>query len=157
MRKRKTKMTLAAVLLASAMAAGDATLHTVYEAEIVRIIDSDTQVAKVSLFPGLTQEVSIRTLGIDTPEKFRPNPKCKKLEKDFALAATAHVAKLIKPGDTIRVTDVDTGKYAGRVLGNVYFQSADGEWLSLSQELINRGFAYEYWGKTKKSWCDILG
>lgn len=161
MAKRKPKKTLAALLLASSAVigagVGDAALNTAYNAQVVRIVDSDTLVANITIFPGLTQKISIRSIAIDTAEKFRPNPNCKKLEKDFALEATAHVATLIKPGDTIRVTDVGLGKYAGRVVGNIFFKSADKQWLSLSQELINRGFAYEYWGKTKRSWCDILG
>lgn len=153
---KRTKTLAAIVLAAGVSVAGDASINTAYEGRVVRIIDSDNQEIRMSVFPGIEAVYSVRSLGIDTPEKFRPDPACKPQEKEFALEATRYVQSLIKPGDAVRVSNVGLGKYAGRVTGLLWFQSPDGDWLSLSQDLKNREFAYEYWGGTKQSWCKIL-
>jgi endonuclease YncB( thermonuclease family) len=44
---------------------------------------------------------------------------------------------------------MDWDKYGGRVLGDVLL---DGK--SLRAELISQGFAREYYGEAKQSWCN---
>lgn len=160
--RRPSKKSLAAILAAGVAVAGDHTLHTAYQGEVLRIIDSDTQEVRLTLLAamGMTLDVHVRALGIDTPEKSRRyTSKCSDdgaAEIAFAKQATAWVASVIPPGAKVRVTDVGLGKYAGRTLGNLLYEDAEGEWRSLSAELIDRGYAVEYWGKTKKSWCKTL-
>ena len=121
-----------------------------YRAEVVKVIDSDTVRTLVQIWPGQTVTVSVRVYGVDTPEKFRP--RCP-AEKTMAMKATAFVRGLIKPGDVIRLRAVQRGKYAGRVVAQVYIINANGDEVSLGQLLIDRGFARPYFGGHKSSWC----
>ena len=147
------KKKLAAAVAALSISVADAQLNTVYEGTVTRIIDADTQEAVISLFPGIQTTVSIRSLGIDTPEIRRPSKQCAVEEKALAIEAKSYVESIIPVGSKIRISNVGLGKYAGRVLGQIYFQS-DGEWLSLSQDLINREYAVKYQGGTKINWCE---
>ncbi len=121
-----------------------------YRAEVLKVVDSDTLRVAVDLWPGLVAPASVRIFGVDTPEKFRP--KCPQ-EKELALRATAFVEDLVHPGDVVWVTQVQFGKYAGRVVGKVFVSNADGERVSLGKLLIDRGFAKPYFGGHKSSWC----
>lgn len=160
---KRSKKTLAAVLAAGAstVIAADLAFNTAYEGEVLRIIDADTQEVRIMVLPALefSMVFDVRALGIDTPEKRRPDKSCHDggiKEKNLAIAASNYVGKLISPGSHIRITNVGLGKYAGRMLGNVWFQQGDDQWRSLSQDLIDRNFAVEYWGGTKQSWCSFV-
>lgn len=155
---RKAKKSLAAVLAAGAVvvSVGGVHLNSAYEGRVVRIIDADTQEITIDLVAGLSLVRSVRALGIDTPEKRRPDKSCSDGgigEKQLGEIASQYVSHILPIGSPVRITDISEGKFAGRVLGNVWFKSADGEWLSLSQDLINQGYAKEYWGGKKESWC----
>ena len=121
-----------------------------YRAEVVKVIDSDTIRARVHIWPGMTVETSVRLFGVDTPEKFRP--QCPQ-EKALAMKATAFVRELVRPGDMIRLRAVQNGKYAGRVVAQVYFTNVSGDEVRLGRMLIDHGFARPYFGGTKSSWC----
>ena len=121
-----------------------------YRAEVLKVVDSDTLRVAVDVWPGLVAPANVRLFGVDTPEKFRP--KCPQ-EKELALRATTFVKELVAPGDTVWITQVQFGKYAGRVVGKVFVSNADGERVNLGQLLIDRGFAKPYFGGHKSSWC----
>jgi endonuclease YncB( thermonuclease family) len=84
--------------------------------------------------------------GVDTPEKsFRA--KCPG-EASRGEAATAFTKQLINTSTKRQIVMMDWDKYGGRVLGDVLL---DGK--SLRQQLIANGFAREYYGEAKTSWC----
>ena len=119
-----------------------------YDAVITRVIDGDTVAfeAKWLLAP-LKPELSVRVFGVDTPEKgFRA--QCDK-EKVAGEAASAFTKKLIKEGKKFQIVLMGWDKYGGRVLGDVLI---DGK--SLRKQLIEKGFAREYYGDKKESWCN---
>jgi endonuclease YncB( thermonuclease family) len=95
----------------------------------------------------LKQELSIRVYGVDTPEKgFRA--KCPG-EDQRGQAATAFTKAQINAATTRQIVLIDWDKYGGRVLGDVLLNGQ-----SLRAMLIQQGYAREYYGEAKQSWCN---
>ncbi len=118
-----------------------------YEVVLTRVVDGDTVAFQANWLPDpLKKELSIRVFGVDTPEKsFRA--KCPS-EAARGEAATAFTKQLINASTKRQIILMDWDKYGGRVLGDVIL---DGK--SLRQQLIAQGFAREYYGEAKTSWC----
>lgn len=118
-----------------------------YDVEVLRVIDGDTIAFKADFLPApLKKELSIRVYGVDTPEKgFRA--KCPS-EDQRGQAATAFTKELINVAKKRQIVLYDWDKYGGRVLGDIVL---DG--YSLRALLISKGFAREYYGEAKQSWC----
>lgn len=118
-----------------------------YDVEILRVIDGDTVAFKAPFLPApLKPELSIRIYGVDTPEKgFRA--KCP-AENARGQAATAFTKQLVNNASKRQIVLYDWDKYGGRVLGDIVL---DG--YSLRALLISKGYAREYYGDAKKSWC----
>lgn len=119
-----------------------------YDAVITRVIDGDTVAFEAKWLPDpLKPELSIRVFGVDTPEKgFRAG--CPK-EAELGLKATEYTKKAVADAKDKKVVLMDWDKYGGRVLGDVIL---DG--VSLRYNLIKLGYAREYYGEAKQSWCD---
>jgi endonuclease YncB( thermonuclease family) len=119
-----------------------------YDANITRVIDGDTVAFEAPFLPEpLKKELSIRVFGVDTPEKgFRA--KCPQ-EDQRGQAATAFTKKMVAQAGKRQIILMDWDKYGGRVLGDVIL---DGK--SLRMMLITNGFAREYYGEAKQSWCN---
>ena len=119
-----------------------------YDVEVLRVIDGDTIAFKADFLPApLKKELSIRVYGVDTPEKgFRA--KCPS-EDQRGQAATAFTKELVTVAKKRQIILYDWDKYGGRVLGDIVL---DG--YSLRALLISKGFAREYYGEAKQSWCN---
>ena len=119
-----------------------------YDVEILRVVDGDTVAFKADFLPApLKKELSIRVYGVDTPEKgFRA--KCPS-EEQRGQAASAFTKELVTVAKKRQIVLYDWDKYGGRVLGDVIL---DG--YSLRSLLISKGFAREYYGEAKQSWCN---
>lgn len=107
--------------------------------------DGDTCYITVPSLPPELQKMSIRILGIDTPEI---RGECES-EKELAQQAKKLANKLFKEAKVIELKDIDWDKYGGRILANVYL---DGELYS--EKLISSGLAKPYFGDKKESWCE---
>jgi endonuclease YncB( thermonuclease family) len=107
--------------------------------------DGDTCYVTVPALPKELQSMSIRILGIDTPEI---RGECES-EKQLAKKARELANSLFKSAKVIEFKDIDWDKYGGRILANVYL---DGELYS--DKLIAAGLAKPYFGETKESWCE---
>lgn len=120
-----------------------------YNWKILKVVDGDTvQVEAKWVPPPISPKVSIRIYGVDTPEKgFRA--KCD-AENQRGLAASAFTKKVITESKTAQVLLMDWDKYGGRVLGDIILDNG----VSLRQLLIQNGFAREYYGDAKQSWCN---
>jgi len=119
-----------------------------YDAQILRVSDGDTIVIAAPFLPApLKPELAVRIYGVDTPEKgFRA--KCPQEDERGKLASkftTNLVAKSIKR----QVVLYDWDKFGGRVLGDIILDNQ-----SLRGLLIANGFAREYFGEAKQSWCN---
>lgn len=118
-----------------------------YDVVLTRIIDGDTVAFQANWLPDpLKKELSIRVFGVDTPEKGH-RAKCA-AENERGQAATAFTRNAINTSSRKQVLLMDWDKYGGRVLGDIIL---DGK--SLRMMLIERGFAREYYGDAKTSWC----
>ena len=114
--------------------------------KIISIYDGDTFRANIKSYPKIVgYKMSIRILGIDTPEI---RAKCEK-EKDLAQDAKKLTVSLLRGAKLIKLKNVKRGKYF-RILADVY---ADG--VSVADELIKNDFAVKYDGGTKIDWCKI--
>lgn len=120
----------------------------VYEFNIIRVIDGDTVVFQAPFLPPpLKKELAVRVYGVDTPEKGH-RAKCPK-ENERGQAASAFTKSKIQQAQKRQIVLMDWDKYGGRVLGDVIL---DGQ--SLRMMLIQNGFAREYYGEAKQSWCN---
>lgn len=119
-----------------------------YDAQIIRINDGDTVVIAAPFLPApLKPELAVRVYGVDTPEKgFRA--KCPQ-EDARGKAATEFTKNAIAATQKHQVTLYAWDKFGGRVLGDMVLNG-----VSLRAELIRNGFAREYYGEAKTSWCD---
>jgi len=119
-----------------------------YDANIVRVNDGDTVVIAAPFLPApLKPELAVRVYGVDTPEKgFRA--KCP-AEDQRGQAATAFTKNAIASTQKHQVILYGWDKFGGRVLGDMILNG-----VSLRAELIKNGFAREYYGEAKTSWCD---
>jgi endonuclease YncB( thermonuclease family) len=120
----------------------------IYNYKITRVLDGDTVAFEANFLPEpLKKELSIRVYGVDTPEKgFRA--KCES-ENTKGLAATEFTKKSIASAKKIEVAIANWDKFGGRVLGDIIM---DGQ--SLRSLLIKNGYAREYYGEAKQSWCN---
>jgi endonuclease YncB( thermonuclease family) len=119
-----------------------------YDAQIVRINDGDTVVIAAPFLPApLKPELAVRIFGVDTPEKgFRA--QCPQ-EDARGKAATEFTKNAVASSQKRQVILYGWDKFGGRVLGDIIL---DGH--SLRQGLIANGFAREYYGEAKTSWCN---
>lgn len=119
-----------------------------YDVVITRVIDGDTVAFQADFLPPpLKPELSIRVFGVDTPEKGH-RARCPS-EAARGAAATEFTKKAVAAAQQRQVVLIDWDKYGGRVLGDVILNGQ-----SLRQMLIQNGYAREYYGEAKTSWCN---
>jgi endonuclease YncB( thermonuclease family) len=119
-----------------------------YNYKITRVIDGDTVEFEAPFMPApLKPLLSIRVLGVDTPEKGH-RAQCDK-EAKAAIAASEFTKNAVKNAKSIQILLESHDKYGGRVLGDVIL---DGK--KLSEMLIANGHARPYQGEKKASWCN---
>ena len=118
-----------------------------YDAQIVRVSDGDTIVISAPFLPApLKPELAVRIYGVDTPEKgFRA--KCAS-EDQRGQAASAFTKNAVAQSQKRQVVLYGWDKFGGRVLGDILLNGQ-----SLRMMLIQNGFAREYFGEAKTSWC----
>jgi endonuclease YncB( thermonuclease family) len=120
----------------------------VYDANITRVIDGDTVAFEAAWLPDpLKKELSIRVFGVDTPEKGH-RAQCPS-EAQRGEAATKFTKDMVAASQKRQVVLMAWDKYGGRVLGDVILNGQ-----SLRAMLISKGYAREYYGEAKTSWCN---
>ena len=116
--------------------------------EITRVIDGDTVEIAVDFLPSpLPPKLSIRVMGIDTPEK-APRAQCD-AEAELAKKASAFTKNAVANALEVDIKILKWDKYGGRVLGEVYLDHQ-----SLAESLVSAGLARHYEGDAKQSWCE---
>ena len=143
------KKLLALLLLVPALAFAQKTPQGVmYDAQILRVSDGDTVVIAAPFLPQpLKPELAVRIYGVDTPEKgFRA--QCPS-EDQRGQAASAFTKNLVQTSQQRQVVLYGWDKFGGRVLGDIILNGQ-----SLRSQLIANGFAREYYGDAKQSWCN---
>ncbi len=118
-----------------------------YDAQILRVSDGDTIVISAPFLPRpLKPELAVRIYGVDTPEKGHRS-QCPS-EAQRGEAASAFTKQAVASTQKHQVTLYAWDKFGGRVLGDIILNG-----VSLRAELIKNGFAREYYGDAKQSWC----
>jgi endonuclease YncB( thermonuclease family) len=123
-----------------------------YDAQILRITDGDTVVIAAPFLPKpLKPELAVRVFGVDTPEKgFRAQCESEKQRGEAASAFTKNaITTAAAQGGKFQATLYGWDKFGGRVLGDILVNGQ-----SLRAALIANGFAREYYGDAKQSWCN---
>jgi endonuclease YncB( thermonuclease family) len=145
---KSMKQLLAVLLLVPVLAFAQKQPQGVtYDAQIVRVNDGDTVVIAAPFLPApLKPELAVRVFGVDTPEKGH-RAMCPS-EAQRGEAATAFTKNAVAKSVKRQVTLYGWDKFGGRVLGDMIL---DGQ--SLRAMLIANGFAREYYGDAKQSWC----
>ena len=115
------------------------------EVPIRYVTDGDT-IAGTFQLPYPLSNISVRILGIDTPEK-GTLAKCPK-EAELAKQASAYTKKLVGNAKTMTVQNFKYDKYGGRIDGIVIING-----INIGDELIKANMAVPYFGGAKRSWC----
>ena len=119
-----------------------------YDAQIVRVSDGDTVVIAAPFLPApLKPELAVRIFGVDTPEKGH-RAQCPS-EDARGQAASEFTKKAVSASTQRQVVLYGWDKFGGRVLGDIILNGQ-----SLRTMLIKNGFAREYFGEAKQSWCN---
>ena len=117
--------------------------------EINRVVDGDTIDVTIDLGFDLFKKERVRIAGVDTPEKRTRDLEEKALGLDATAWMKKHLEETIKGDDELTIrTELKggMGKY-GRLLGWLYVGESD---VSLNEQMIAEGYAWEYDGGTKK-------
>ena len=131
-----------------ALGFSSAVLANPYDFKVLKVSDGDTVVFEAPFMPApLKPQLSLRVLGVDTPEK-GARAGCPS-EAKAAEAASAFTKNLVANATSIKVELKEHDKFGGRVLGDLI---VDGQ--KLSALLIENGHARPYFGEKKKSWCE---
>jgi endonuclease YncB( thermonuclease family) len=118
-----------------------------YDMVVTKVTDGDTiRVATPWLPPELGDDIAIRILGIDTPEK-GGRAQCP-AEAKLGKEATEFAQSIIKVGDTVQVNIVQWDKFGGRINADVFVNGQN-----FAQMQIDKGLAVSYDGGKKDSWC----
>ena len=116
--------------------------------KINKVVDGDTIDVTIDLGFDLYKKERVRVAGIDTPEKRTRNLEEKALGIDATNWLKEKLAQAITGDDELTIrTELSggIGKY-GRLLGWLYIGDGD---VSLNEEMIKLGYAWEYDGGTK--------
>ena len=117
--------------------------------KINRVVDGDTIDVTIDLGFDLAKKERVRIAGVDTPEKRTRDLEEKALGLDATAWMKKHLEETIKGEDELTIrTELKggMGKY-GRLLGWLYVGESD---VSLNEQMIADGYAWEYDGGTKK-------
>jgi|TARA_E500000331_G_scaffold24331_1_gene20995 endonuclease YncB( thermonuclease family) len=117
--------------------------------KINRVVDGDTIDVTIDLGFDLLKKERVRIAGVDTPEKRTRDKEEKVLGIDATNWMKEHLEGAIKGGKELIIrTELKggVGKY-GRLLGWLYIND---DIVSLNEQMIEEGYAWEYDGGTKK-------
>jgi micrococcal nuclease len=117
--------------------------------QYVRNYDGDTVTFQIpDVHPLLGSMISVRLLGVDTPEM----TGLKACERQLAIIAKDFVTAELGVSQSIELRDAQRDKYF-RILGRVRYDGSD-----LSNELIAHHLALPYDGGSKEGhqWCELL-
>jgi len=117
--------------------------------KIVKVLDGDTIDVTIDLGFDLYKKERVRIAGVDTPEKRTRDLEEKALGIDATNWLKEKLTETIKGDEELTIrTELKggVGKY-GRLLGWLYVGESN---LSLNEQMITEGYAWEYDGGTKQ-------
>ena len=117
--------------------------------EIVKVLDGDTIDVLIDLGFELFKKERVRVAGVDTPEKRTRDLEEKELGYDATKWLKGKLEEVLEGDEELIIrTELKggVGKY-GRLLGWLYIGD---ELVSLNEQMITEGYAWEYDGGTKQ-------
>ena len=123
--------------------------------KIDKVLDGDTIDVTIDLGFDLYKKERVRVAGVDTPEKRTRDLEEKALGIDATNWLKAKLTETIKGDEELLIrTELKggVGKY-GRLLGWLYIGDAT---ISLNEQMIEEGYAWEYDGGTKQKDFETL-
>ncbi len=138
------RTTIFALVLVPAAALAGEIIPGPITADVVSVYDGDTLTVDAHPWPQITVRTSVRVDGIDTPEI---RGKC---DSEKAMAREARDLARESDGEHIHLRNVGLGKYAGRVIADVFTE--DGR--RLADVLIEARLARVYDGGERQGWCE---
>ena len=117
--------------------------------KIKKVLDGDTIDVIIDLGFDLAKTERVRIAGVDTPEKRTRDLEEKALGLDATNWLKGKLEETIKGDEELLIrTELKggVGKY-GRLLGWLYVGDSD---ISLNEQMITEGYAWEYDGGTKQ-------
>ena len=117
--------------------------------KIDKVLDGDTIDVTIDLGFDLYKKERVRVAGVDTPEKRTRDLEEKALGIDATNWLKDKLESAIEGDDDLVIRSElhgGVGKY-GRLLGWLYLADAE---LSLNEQMITEGYAWEYDGGTKQ-------
>jgi micrococcal nuclease len=137
---------LSAALCAPLRAQDVPSPYSEYYGTVERVIDGDTLVVVIDLWPGFEATYSVRVRGIDAPEL--SHARCPQ-EKQWAAEARAQAERLYGPGTTVRIETVELDSF-GRAVADIRRWRSD-RWLYFADEMTDRDMARPW----QEDWPDI--
>jgi micrococcal nuclease len=110
--------------------------------EVVKVVDGDTIDVIIDLGFDLSKKERVRLAGIDTPESRTRDLD----EKKLGLEAKEYLSTNLSNAKQLMISTEKDGKY-GRMLGTIHMND---DIVSMNQQMIDKGYAWEYDGGTKE-------
>ena len=133
------------VLTMAAHASNRTEYGSVVVNDVRTVYDGDTFKVTIRDWPPIIgDKISVRILGIDTPEL---RAKCE-AEKILARKAKQFTVEKLSAASKVELLNLKRGKYF-RILANVKVDGKD-----LGSQLTQAGLAVPYDGGSKKNWCE---
>lgn len=120
--------------------------NEIINAKLKAVTDGDTIKVVILLGDVYPLEVSIRILGIDTPESSL-RPGVSEIEKKAGKLVKEYVKSLFVVGEVYKVILKDLDKYSGRYLGDIFVNT-----VALSAIVLENKLGREYHGEAKPAW-----
>jgi len=123
--------------------------------KIDKVLDGDTIDVTIDLGFDLYKKERVRVAGVDTPEKRTRDLEEKALGIDATNWLKEKLTETIQGDDELTIrTELKggVGKY-GRLLGWLYVGEST---ISLNEQMIEEGYAWEYDGGTKQKDFEVL-
>lgn len=119
-------------------------MYEYYVKSVNRVVDGDTIDVTIDLGFDILYNSRVRLAGIDTPESRTRDLE----EKAMGLEAKEYLKNRLKIADkiVIKTEKLDSSEKYGRILGWLF---VDAETTSVNNQMILKGYAWEYDGATK--------
>lgn len=125
-----------------------------YGAEVLNVIDGDTVDLRIDLGFDIHHKIRVRLYGVNTPESRTSN----KEEKALGLQAKQFTKDWLSSHKWVFVNTIpDKNDKYGRILAKIYSSEDinDPSTACLNTDIIQSGFAREYFGVGDKTWTEF--
>lgn len=124
-----------------------------YGARVLNVVDGDTVDLMIDLGFDIHHKIRVRLYGVNTPESRTKDAA----EKEMGLKAKSFTKDWLDRHQWVFVNTIpDKNDKYGRILAKIYSsdQVNDAKTACLNTDIIQAGFAREYYGVGDKTWAE---